>query len=78
MSKLSPALKPFFEKMVDDLTRQGERLVTQSAEATLVEDQRSEVKVRGFTLVQDEPEYAMGGGRGPTPTSTRSSTSRTT
>jgi putative redox protein len=68
MSKLSPALKPFFEKMIDDLTRQGERLVTQSAEATLVEDQRSEVKVRGFTLVQDEPEYAMGGGKGPTPT----------
>jgi uncharacterized OsmC-like protein len=68
MSKLSPGLKPFFEEMVDDLTKQGERLVTQMAEATLVEDQRSEVKVRGFTLVQDEPEYAMGSGKGPTPT----------
>jgi putative redox protein len=69
MSKLSPALRPFFEKMADDLMKQGEgRLVTQKAEATLLEDQRSEVRVRGFTMVQDEPDYAMGTGKGPTPT----------
>ena len=34
----------------------------------MISDQHSEAKVRGFTVVQDEPESVGGGSRGPTPT----------
>jgi putative redox protein len=68
MSKLSPDVKPFFEKMRTSLAQYDERLATNTAEASLMENQRSEVKVRGFTLVQDEPESVLGTGKGPTPT----------
>jgi putative redox protein len=69
MTKLSPEMGSFFAKTVKDLASQpGERLTTNRAEAVLQENQRSEVTVRGFTLVQDEPVSVMGGGMGPTPT----------
>jgi uncharacterized OsmC-like protein len=69
MSKLSPELGKFFSSNIEDLRKQpGEKIATNRAVATLQEDQRSEVAVRGFTLVQDEPASAMGTGKGPTPT----------
>jgi putative redox protein len=69
MSKLSPELGNFFAKMTQDLASQpGEKITTNRAVATLQEDQRSELAVRGFTLVQDEPVSVMGTGKGPTPT----------
>ncbi len=69
MSKLSPELGAFFAKMIKDLASQpGEKMTTNRAEAILQENQRSEVTVRGFTLVQDEPVSVMGTGKGPTPT----------
>jgi len=36
--------------------------------ARVIENQCSEATVRGFTVVQDEPESVAGTGRGPTPT----------
>jgi uncharacterized OsmC-like protein len=45
-----------------------EDLITNKAEVKLVKDQNSEAKVRGFTIVQDEPESVGGTGKGPTPT----------
>jgi len=69
MSKLSPELGKFFSKSIEDLRNEpGEKITTNRAVATLQEDQRSEVTVRGFTLVQDEPDSVMGTGKGPTPT----------
>lgn len=69
MSKLSPELGRFFSKSIEELKAQtGEKIATNRAVATLQSDQCSEVAVRGFTLVQDEPASVMGGGRGPTPT----------
>ena len=69
MSKLSPEMGGFFVKMAQDLaSRPGEILTTNKAVATLQENQRSEVNVRGFTLVQDEPVSVMGSAKGPTPT----------
>ena len=46
----------------------AEDLITNKAEVRLVKDQSSEAKVRGFTIVQDEPESVGGTGKGPTPT----------
>ena len=69
MSKLSPELGKFFAKTIEDLSSEpGEKMTTNRAEAVLKENQHSEVTVRGFTLVQDEPVSVMGGGKGPTPT----------
>ncbi len=69
MSKLSPNLKPFFAKMAQDLVALGEpKVATNRAEAKLEEDQRSEVTIRGFTFIQDEPKSVLGSGEGPTPT----------
>jgi putative redox protein len=69
MSRLPPELGSFFAKMVQDLASQpGEKLTTNRAVAFLQENQRLEVTVRGFTLVQDEPTSVMGGGKGPAPT----------
>ncbi len=45
-----------------------EDLATNKAEVRLVRDQNSEARVRGFTVIQDEPESAWGTGKGPTPT----------
>ena len=41
---------------------------TNKAEIRLIKDQLSEANVRGFTLIQDEPESVWGTGKGPTPT----------
>ena len=41
---------------------------TNKAEVKLIKDQNSEAKVRGFTVVQDEPESVWGTAKGPTPT----------
>jgi len=69
MSKLSSELGDFFAKVAQDLASQpGEKITTNRAVATLQENQRSELVVRGFTLVQDEPVSVMGTGKGPTPT----------
>jgi putative redox protein len=69
MSKLSPELGKFFSANIEDLRKQpGEKITINRAVATLRENQRSEVTVRGFTLVQDEPVSAMGTAKGPTPT----------
>lgn len=45
-----------------------EDLATNKVEVRLVRDQCSEASVRGFTVVQDEPESVWGTGKGPTPT----------
>jgi uncharacterized OsmC-like protein len=50
------------------LASTAEDLVSNTADVRLTRDQRSEAKVRGFTLIQDEPESAWGTGTGPTPT----------
>jgi putative redox protein len=63
-------LKAFLESMMRALGSSEEpraALATNTAVARLVENQHSEAKVRGFTLVQDEPMSVLGGGRGPTP-----------
>lgn len=41
---------------------------TNKAEVRLVKDQLSEAKVRGFILIQDEPESVWGTAKGSTPT----------
>lgn len=43
-------------------------MATNRAEVRLIRDQNSEAKVRGFTVIQDEPESVGGTGKGPTPT----------
>jgi hypothetical protein len=69
MSRLSPDLGSFFAKMARDLaSHPGEKNTVNRAVAVLQENQRSEVTVRGFTLIQDEPVSVMGSGKGPTPT----------
>jgi uncharacterized OsmC-like protein len=69
MSRLSPELGSFFTKMANDMTSTtGEKQTTNKAVAALLENQHSEVTVRGFTLVQDEPTSVMGTAKGPTPT----------
>lgn len=69
MSKVSPELGTFFSNSIEELKNQeGHKMAANHAVATLKRDQCSEVSVRGFTLVQDEPVSVMGGGSGPTPT----------
>jgi putative redox protein len=41
---------------------------TNKSEVKLIRDQHSEALVRGFAVVQDEPESIGGSGKGPTPT----------
>lgn len=69
MTILAPVVKTTFTKHLADLEASpDERLATNKAVARLIENQRSEVTVRGFTLVQDEPESVGGTAQGPTPT----------
>lgn len=69
MSLLAPAIKTTFEKQLADLEAAGsEKLAVNRSTARWVEGQRSEATVRGFTVVQDEPESVAGTGQGPTPT----------
>jgi len=50
------------------MTMKVHTLSTNKAEVRLIKDQCSEANVRGFTLVQDEPESVGGTGNGPMPT----------
>ncbi len=69
MSIVAPILKTTFSKQLADLQASAaERLAVNKAAARVIENQHSEATVRGFTLVQDEPESVAGTGLGPTPT----------
>jgi uncharacterized OsmC-like protein len=70
MSLVSEELGPKFEELRQRFASASrtEDLATNKTEVRLVKDQRSEAKVRGFTVVQDEPESVWGTGTGPTPT----------
>ena len=48
--------------------QETEAIATNKATAKLIGNQKSEGIVRGFTLIQDEPESVAGTGTGPTPT----------
>ena len=70
MTLLNPELSQKFEGLKQRFSHANrtEDLATNRAEVRLIKDQNSEAKVRGFTLVQDEPESVWGTGKGPTPT----------
>jgi len=70
MTIVSPELGSKFESLLHRFASASrtEDLATNRAEVKLVRDQCSEAKVRGFTVVQDEPESVWGTGKGPTPT----------
>ncbi len=69
MSILTPILKTTFTKRMDELrASKTEVIATNKATAKLISNQLSEGTVRGFKLVQDEPESVAGTGKGPTPT----------
>ncbi len=67
---ISPESRQRFETLRQSIVASGSAnsLVTNRAEVKLIKDQHSEAKVRGFTVVQDEPESIGGTGKGPTPT----------
>ncbi len=69
MSILTPILRTTFAKRAAELEAAPAAVTsTNKAVARLIENQRSEAIVRGFTLVQDEPVTVAGTGKGPTPT----------
>ena len=70
MTLVSPELGKKFEEPRRGMesNKSADTSSTNRAEVRLVKDQRSEAKVRSFTLVQDEPESVWGTGKGPTPT----------
>lgn len=70
MTLLSSELSQNFENMKQRFasSSRAEDFITNRAEVRLIRDQNSEAKVRGFTVVQDEPESVWGAGKGPTPT----------
>jgi uncharacterized OsmC-like protein len=70
MTLISPELRQRFETLRQTIAASGptNMLATNKAEVRLIKDQHSEPKVRGFTVVQDEPESIGGTGKGPTPT----------
>jgi len=70
MTLVSPELAPKFESMKQRFAQasRAEDLISNKAEVRLIRDQNSEARVRGFTVVQDEPESVSGTGKGPTPT----------
>src|SRR5712664_1578076 len=67
---IPPGLRQKFETLRQNIVASGttNTLATNKAEVKLIKDQRSEAKVRGFTVIQDEPESIGGTGQGPTPT----------
>ena len=67
---ISAELRQKFETLRQNIVASGtaNTLATNRAEVKLVKDQHSEAKVRGFTVIQDEPESIGGTGKGPTPT----------
>jgi hypothetical protein len=61
-------LKTVFMKRKADLEAlESAAIITNTATATLVTNQLSQGVVRGFTLLQDEPESIGGTAKGPTP-----------
>src|SRR3989442_8493255 len=71
MNLISPDLRKRFEEMrnqLSSMTMKVDTLSTNKADVRLIMDQCSEANVRGFTLVQDEPESVGGTGKGSTPT----------
>ena len=70
MTLIFPEMGHRFEGLKQRFTAAGgtEDLATNKAEVKLVRDQNSVAVVRGFTVVQDEPESVWGTGKGPTPT----------
>ena len=67
---ISPELRQRFETLRQNIEASGSTntLATNKAEVRLIKDQYSEAKVRGFNVIQDEPESIGGTGKGPTPT----------
>jgi uncharacterized OsmC-like protein len=67
---ISPELRQKFETLRQNIVASGtaNTQATNKAEVKLVKDQHSEARVRGFTVVQDEPESIGGTSKGPTPT----------
>jgi len=70
MTLISPELKQKFETLRQNIIASGSTntLATNRAEIRLIMDQNSEAKVRGFTVIQDDPETVGGTSKGPTPT----------
>jgi len=70
MTLISQELKQRFETLQQNIAASGtaNTLATNKAEVRLIKDQNSEAKVRGFTVIQDEPESIGGTGKGPTTT----------
>ena len=69
MSLFPPVLKTTFTNRIKELEAQeSDAIVTNKATARLVSNQLSEGTVRGFKIIQDEPESVAGTGKGPTPT----------
>ncbi len=68
MTLISSDQRDAVEKLRQRLVSSAETLTTNKAEVKLVRNQSSEAKVRGFTLIQDEPASIAGGATGPTPT----------
>ena len=67
---ISPELRQKFETLRQSIIASGtaNTLAMNKAEVKLIKDQHSEARVRGFTVIQDEPESIGGTGKGPTPT----------
>jgi uncharacterized OsmC-like protein len=70
MTLISLELKQRFETLQQNIAASGtaNTVATNKAEVRLIKDQNSEAKVRGFTVIQDEPESIGGTSKGPTPT----------
>src|SRR5712691_5347202 len=70
MTLISPELRQKFETLRQNIIASGSTnpSATNKAEVRLVKDQCSEARVRGFTVIQDEPESIGGTSKGPTPT----------
>ena len=62
---ISPELRQRFETLRQNIVASGtaNTLATSKAEVKLIKDQYSEAKIRGFTVIQDEPESIGGTGQ---------------
>lgn len=71
MNLIGPDQRAAVQKSVGELRAaktHSEFAATNKAVVSLVENQHSIARVRGFSVVQDEPRSVAGGMRGPTPT----------
>src|SRR5207245_11729707 len=68
LSIVTSIVKTNITKRIQNLkSQETETIATNKAIAKLICNQKSEGIVRGFTLIQDEPESVAGTGTGPTP-----------